>query len=366
MKIVKSIAIICFIFFMSTSAAAAQTVTLTDMANRKVTVPVDPDRIVCIGPGALRLIVYLQAAEKIVGVEEMEKSSPIGRPYWIAHPELHGLPRCGPGGPASINSKPDLEALLTLTPQVVFTTYMEDNLAEEVQKILKIPVVVLSYGTLGTFDKAIYDSMRIAATILNRKDRAEAVVSHIENQQQKLQQLTSGISEDKRPKAYVGGIGFRGTHGLESSDLRYPPLEWINAVNLAQTINGGTKIQSHLFLDKENLLNLDPEVIFIDGGGLVHIASEFNKKPQFYNSLRAVTRKRMYCLLPFNWYTTNIDTALCNAWAMGKILYPQRFKEVNLEEKANEIYTFMVGKPVYARMKNDFFALGQSPPFLNK
>ena len=85
------------------TSAAASTVEVTDMAGRQVAVPLDPERIVCIGPGTLRLIVYLQAESKVAGVEDMEKMNPGGRPYWLAHPELADLPRCGPGGPASIN-----------------------------------------------------------------------------------------------------------------------------------------------------------------------------------------------------------------------------------------------------------------------
>jgi iron complex transport system substrate-binding protein len=52
--------------------AGAQTVTVTDMAGRSVTTPADPGRIVCIGPGALRLIVYLQAEDRVVGGKDME------------------------------------------------------------------------------------------------------------------------------------------------------------------------------------------------------------------------------------------------------------------------------------------------------
>ena len=91
-----------------------KTVTVTDMAGRQVTAPFNPERIVCLGPGTLRLIVYLQAESKVAGVENMEKMNPGGRPYWIAHPELSKLPRCGPGGPASINKKPDHQKSLLL------------------------------------------------------------------------------------------------------------------------------------------------------------------------------------------------------------------------------------------------------------
>ena len=115
----------CLLLLCCGLCRADQTVTITDMTGRVVTAPYDPQRIVCIGPGTLRLIVYLQAESKVVGVEDLEKAHPGGRPYWLAHPEMAALPRCGAGGPASINKKPDLEAVLSVRPQVIFITYMD-------------------------------------------------------------------------------------------------------------------------------------------------------------------------------------------------------------------------------------------------
>ncbi|MEA1939888.1 MAG: iron ABC transporter substrate-binding protein, partial [Candidatus Caldatribacteriota bacterium] len=33
---------------------------------------------------------------------------------------------------------------------------------------------------------------------------------------------------------------------------------------------------------------------------------------------------------------------------------PDRFKDIDPEKKADEIYTFLVGKPVYKEMQRDF------------
>ena len=69
----KSFRVICTIAIWGFLAvgALADTVSVTDMAGRRVSAPFDPDRIVCIGPGALRQIVYLQAEAKVVGVEDL-------------------------------------------------------------------------------------------------------------------------------------------------------------------------------------------------------------------------------------------------------------------------------------------------------
>jgi iron complex transport system substrate-binding protein len=342
----------------------ARTMTVTDMAGREVKASFDPDRIVCIGPGALRLIVYLQAESKVVGVEDMEKMNPGGRPYWIAHhQELSKLPRCGSGGPAGINKKPDLEAVLSVKPQVIFITYMDGTLADEVQRTLGIPVVVLSYGGLGTFDEVVYDALHIAGEILNREKRAHEVVTYIESLRKDLRKRTRDMSEGERPDVYVGGIGYRGAHGIESTEQRYIPFEWVNALNVADRVKA--TIGSHVFMDKEALLKLNPDIIFIDGGGSHLVAEEYRKRPNYYNALRAFSNRRVYTLLPFNWYTTNIGTALADAYGVGKILYKEGFKDINPEQKTDEIYTDLVGKAVYKEMKRDYGPIGQVAPFLN-
>lgn len=346
------------------AGALADTVSVTDMAGRQVSAPLDPDRIICIGPGALRLIVYLQAEAKVVGVEDMEKMNPGGRPYWIAHPELAKLPRCGPGGPASINRKPDLEAVLSVKPQVLFITYMDGPLADEIQRTLRIPTIVLSYGPFATFDEAVYDALRIAGTILNRKERANAVVAFIESLRTDLQHRTAAGGQTGKPTVYVGGIGYRGLRGIESTEQHYIPFEWLAVDNAAQRVEASAG--SHVFMDKESLLRIDPPTIFIDGGGLALVAEDYRKKPEFYRALQAFANGRVYGLLPFNWYVTNIDTALADAYAIGKILYPARFAEIDPEQKTDEIYTHLVGKPVYRQMTSDYVPIGQRLSFSMK
>jgi len=79
--------------------------------------------------------------------------------------------------------------------------------------------------------------------------------------------------------------------------------------------------------------------------------------------LKAFANRRVYTLPPFNWYTTNIGTALADAYAIGKLLYEEHFKHVDPEQKADEIYTFLVGKPVYQEMEKAYGPIGRIAPF---
>ena len=80
----------------------------------------------------------------------------------------------------------------------------------------------------------------------------------------------------------------------------------------------------HVFIDKEKLLEWNPDIIFIDENGLALVKDDYTKNPDFYNSLKAFKDGQVYGILPFNYYTTNIGTALADAYYIGKILYPDK------------------------------------------
>ena len=340
---------------------ARTALTITDMAGRTVTVPQAPDRIVCLAPGTLRLMVYLSVQDKLVGVEDIEKNFPTTRPYWIANSGLSRLPSIGPGGPQAINKKPDMEKLLAVAPEVIFITYMEKAKADALQKDIGIPVVVLTYGPFASFDEKVFDSLRLAGRILDKEDRAEAVVDFIENARRDLASRAGDDPEGKKPTVFIGGLGYKGSHGIESTETSYAPFEWVRANNIA--CSEGKK--GHLFIDKEKLLSWNPDIIFIDSGNNQHVRQDYEKKKEYYKGLKAFQEERVFGLHAFNWYVTNLGTVIADAYAVGKVLYPDRFADVDLAQKADEIYKFLVGQPVHEQMEKIYGPLGRPLPYLN-
>ncbi|AEC52597.1 hypothetical protein PNA2_1682 [Pyrococcus sp. NA2] len=323
--------------------------TIKDMLGRTVNVPREVHRIIAVGPGALRIIVYLNASDMVVGVEDFEKRYSYGRPYIIAHPELRNLPSIGPGGPGKL---PNLEAIMKLKPDVIFAVYIDRKTADEIQEKTGIPVVVLSYGELANFtDEEFFESLKLAGKILGKEKRAEEVISFIKSVEEDLRKRTKDVTPKR---VYVGGIGYKGAHGIESTKADYPPFTVVNAYNVASELGKG-----HKFIDKEILLKWQPDYIFIDEGGLKLVLEDYKKNPDFYKSLKAVKEGNVYGLLPYNFYATNIGTAIADAYFIGKVLYPERFKDIDPEKKADEIYSFLVGKPVYKVLAEQFGGFGK-------
>ena len=334
------------------SNSSAGYITVQDSLGRTVRVPANVSRVVAIGPGALRLIVYLNASDMVVGVENFEKKYSYGRPYIIAHPELKNLPTIGPGGPGKL---PNFEALVNVSPDLIIAVFISKEQADEIQEKTGIPVVVLSYGARGGMkgfnDPKLIKSIQLAGKILHREERAKQLVNFFNSVQEDLQKRVKG---EKSPRVYVGGIGYKGAHGIESTYGDYAPFEVLNLTNIAASLGPGWKS-----IDKEWLLKEDPDYLFIDEGGLKIILDDYRKNPEFYKALSAVKEGRVYGLLPFNFYNTNLGTAIADAYYIGKVIYPQRFADVDPVKKADEIYTFLVGKPVYETLKEQFGGFGR-------
>ncbi|MHC1789192.1 ABC transporter substrate-binding protein [Solidesulfovibrio sp.] len=336
----------------------ARTMTVTDAAGRAVTVPVDPHRILCLGPGCLRLVVYLEAQDRVVGIEGFEISRKTGRPYNLAHPGLLSRPVIGPGGPQSINKEPDLEAVLATNPQVIFASAMEAATANGLTDKLGIPVVVISYGAFARYDPRVFDSLALMGSILGREERARAVADFMREAEADVRQRAArgqAAPGFVRPTVYVGGTGLRGSHGLTSTDHPYPPLDWLSADNLASRVVD----EGHAFVDKEQLLAFDPDILFVDASGLTAIADDFRQNPDYARSFKALVQGRAYVLYPFTSYLTNLETIVADAYAAGKILYPEAFADIDAPSKADAVYAFMVGRPVYGEMVRNYGPLGQ-------
>jgi iron complex transport system substrate-binding protein len=327
---------------------------LVDIYGRRVRVPDRVERVVAVGPGALRMVVYLSGTEKVVGVERVEKGgfTPYGRPYTLAIEKRIGhLPIIGEGGPGKL---PDFEAIVSVRPDVILACAMNPDTVELIEEKTRTKTVALDYGALGVLrSKRFMDSLSIVAQILGKEERLQTIVRYIEETERTLNESTKDAKE--RPRAYVGGLGFKGQHGITSTEAGFLPLKLINGENVVDRIGK----EGHLFIDKETLLSLDPDVIFLDVNGLSLFEVDLKENPSFYRRLKAVKGGKVFTILPYNYYNTNVEVALADAFFMGKVLYPERFQRLDVERKTDELVRFFVSEPVYKIMKEKFGRFGK-------
>jgi iron complex transport system substrate-binding protein len=217
-------------------------------------------------------------------------------------------------------------------------------------------VVVLKYGDLSKGRKNFFTALNIIGQVLQKESRAKELICFFNQQIHELESRSKDIVDKKT--CFIGGIAFKGPHGFQSTEPTYPPFQFVNADNIASTGDKTGKNIRHSNFSKEKILQADPDILFLDlstlqmgedHGGLYEL-----KNDPVYKGLTAVKTHKVYGVLPYNWYSQNFGSILADAWYIGRILHPDRFNDIDPEKKADDIYKFLVSKPVFGSMNSAF------------
>lgn len=324
---------IAFLMFLS-SLLFSQT--YTDMLGREVRID-KSDKIVCIGPGALRLAVYLGLENRLVGIEKTENEASLFSPYrtFLGKERISKLPIIGTGGPGKM---PDLEALLVAKPDFIIASFVDKNQLDLIASKTNIPLVAISYGASygGTSKKNLEDiknSLLLLGSIAHSEKRAQELITFIQSQEEMLAKV-------KLPskKLYVGGVGYKGTQGITSTEVNYPPFELLGLKN---TLFEKSSVQGHQFIELEALIHHNPDIIFIDKFGKAKVEQEYQAQKALYDTLSAYKTGNVKEVLGFNFYSTNVENLLIIAWQIAAYLG----EPVDVNEKAHAIFNAFYGTP---------------------
>ena len=320
---------------------------VTDMLGRRVEIPKEIDSIIGVGPGALRLLVYMDLVDKVSGIEDVELRP--GRPYTFACPELIEKPVIGPymGG--------DSELIAMNQPDLIFMAFSTASDANDLQKRSGVPVIGLNSGNLRNARDTLFRAFDLIGDITRHTGRANSLKKFITNEIEKLDSLTTEVDKGSRPTAYIGAVSYRGARGIASTEAFYAPFRFINARNVAEGLKEEEPVNpTGTYVDIESIIRWDPDFLFIDAAGLSQTMTDLRSESPLALTLSAVEKGDVYTLMPHNWYATNYENVLANAWFCGKVMYPHLFKDIDAEKKARKIYRFMLGSDVYDQMKSTY------------
>lgn len=331
------------------------TITITDSAGREVVVPDNPDRIAVSGSGSSRYFAYLNVTDRIAAIDYQDSNllayTSEARPYMIAHPEIKDLPVLG-----TAKGVVDAERLLAVNPDILFMAGYSDTViqtANEIQEKTGIPVVLFYSGDYVTNADNVAESLRLIGEILHVEPRVEEVITYFADTRADLENRVACVTEENKPTVYVGGIAYSGAHGLDGTDPTYYPFTVLAAKNVA---SGMSTLAStgYAATSKEMILEWDADILFVDlgtlsaaGGGAIY---ELQNDPS-YQELTAVKTGEVYAVNPHTSMGTNHETSMANAYYIGTIIYPEQFADIDPATKADEIYTFIDGAPVYEQLR---------------
>mgnify|MGYP001282092859 CR=1 FL=1 len=328
----------------------AGTRTITDMLGREVEIPETIENVVAIGATA-RMLTYAGCADKIVGITDLEKECSPGMPYaYINSDSFSKLTGVAPGGPSGEIYD---EALATLAPDIIFTSFSEIDQVNTMQAKLNIPVVALSYK--GIFSDSVYDALTLVGDIMGAQDRCTELIAAMKGWQKDLNDRTKDIADADKPSVYAGAVSFRGGHGIEGTYANYPPFTAINAKNVVDEAGK----DGALLIEKEKLVVWDPDIIFLTPGNMSLVNEDYKTNPSYYTNLKAVKNGNVYSQIDYNYYGTNIELSIADAYYAGAIVYPKAFSDIDFEKKADEIFKEMLGKPYMQVLKDNGNGFGK-------
>lgn len=326
-------------------------VTITDMIGRQVEiVPGSYQHVVCIGAGALRMYSYIGDVSLLSGVEDIDNTAlenrpqmfdGVARPYVIAYEDVFSkLPSCGVGGPNA--QAAEAEKIIACDPDIVLSEYEDSEKEDALQEQLGVPVLTVRVGPKAVFDDAFASSMTMLGTVFGREDKAEMLLSFVESEKEDIVKRTADITAGSRPGVYICGLGNWGTTNHLMTAQNYYPFTAANVRNVVADLDadGIQPIEEEKFIS----LGADMDIMIMDAAAVKNIRPLYQEDRTMFDTCKAWQDGEVYLQMAYNAYYTNFETALANTWFIGKTVYPDRFEDIDMADKTNEITKAFLGQ----------------------
>ena len=342
--------LICSLFFMSSAALASYPKTFTDTQGREITLDEAPQRIITRAPDEARVVIALGYGDKLIAGEQATKSCLCPMTFGnvaegclncyetIIDGRMPDLPE--------ISTRYDIyfEEIAKLKPDLIFCGNLKD--AEAFEDKIGCPVVVLGGSGWNFGEDGYYDSIRVAAEALDAEEEAEELISFALNKVEMIESVTKNVDPEKKPKVYFAsrgaGTGFydpKEGRDFTRTEPNYDPLVMAGGRNVASEIEGNT-----VNVPLEQIIAWNPDYIFISNSAAGNNTGlEFIKNSPELASINAIKEGNVYnCFYP-HCRGQPPDRNLLNMMYMAKIMYPEEFKDLDLEKEGNEIFKAFLG-----------------------
>ena len=329
---------------------AAQSVTVTDMIGRQVTVhPGSYENVVCIGAGALRMYSYIGDVALLAGVEDIDNTTlsqrpmmfdSVARPYVLAYGDtFNKLPSCGVGGPMA--QAAEAEKILSCDPDIVISEFEDVEKSDALQEQLGVPVITLATGSKGVFDEKFTGSMALLGKIFAEEEKAANLVKFVADEKAAIEAKVADIAEEDKPSVYICGLGNWGTTDHLMTAENYISFEVAGIKNVVSGLGmeGIGPIEEEKFVE----LGEQMDIIIMDAAAVKNIKPLYAEDTTMFDTCKAWKNGEVYLQMAYNAYYTNYEIALLNTWFIAKTVYPEVFADVDMTAKTNQVTQQFLG-----------------------
>lgn len=317
---------------------AAPGTVVTDSVGRTVAIPAEVNRVVSPFTMYTRLICALGAEDRLVGVSH----SCVLAEERVAHGlDLFSLPDVGAFGA-------NIELIASLDPDVIFAS---DTDVATFDEKTNAAVVATSFPH-GTDIRDMFSSqVEIIGTVLHLEDRADSLIAFMDEKFRRVTDITDAIPESEKKKVYFAWTAWTGD--IINTLYDFYPIQLAGGINVAaQSANFTPGERSSILVTRENIIDWNPDVILVSTPeeGAAPLGLDDILADPLLQDVTAIKTGRVY-------YTTS----MCNWWPhqraivqtmyIAKLLYPERFADLDVEQEGNEIFNrFYGGEGLYSKV----------------
>lgn len=317
------------------NSAADKTVTITDQADNKVTVPKKIKRIAVAGiyPLPSVISVFFNSADKIVGMPEPSMIAAKNSLLSELYPKILKA-----NTSFNKNDNVNTEELKKLNPDVVF--YTAEN------KKMKKTLENAGFTAVGvSVSKWDYDSVKtlnhwisLLSKLFPENNRAKIVKNYSNDVSQKIQKRVGNLTAEQKQKVFF--LFQYDGKSIATSGKHFFGQYWTDAIG---AVNAGADMNTDnsTAVNMEQIYKWDPQVILITNFTKAQPADLYGNKmgSNDWSKIDAVKNKRVYKmpLGMYRSYTPGVDTPV-TLWWMAKTVYPEQFKDINITKETKTYY----------------------------
>ena len=303
----------------------AEFLKVTDFRGKEIILMKPAERIVCLIESALSGIYMLNAGSRVVGVPSAVYDESVAGYYADLDERIRLRTITVPGNWDFVS----IESVVALQPDLVIIWSSQAEAIESIENH-GIPVYAVFLKSFSDVFKEIKD----IGLLTGNSHRADSLLNYTRNETDKLSALIKEYDPVKKEIYFVWSKGLLETAGTSST---------VNElIELAGAVNSCTSDQEHVVINKEKLLEWNPDAIVMWNNDLTDPVDIMNLSELQY--INAVRHKQVY-ELP--------SVFMCDLWTLKypfavklltKWIYPDVFSNMNMEEEQKEMLLELYGK----------------------
>lgn len=345
------------------STTEATTVTITDHADRTVTVPTNPDKVAILGilPLPAMLTIYLDSAESIVAMEPASMNAAKNGILSELYPEVLNVSTDIMDGD-DIN----IESLIALEPDVVFYNAADKTDLEKLENAGLTAVAVSptkwKYDCIETYNQWMDLLNQIYPD--HAGDRETLVSKFSSDKYDEIQEAVKDI-DDKQKVLFLFQYDENTMITSSASFFGEWWCEAVGATNVAHDVNADN---ANAAITMEQVYEWDPDVIIITNFTQTTPDDLYNNAigDDDWSNVTAVKDQRVYKmpLGSYRTYTPGVDTPMTLEW-LAQAVYPEIFSSYDVKSDVKDYYKTLYGITLTDAQVEDMYTPNSAAGVLN-